>query len=103
MIQRQRCGSIHWLDAAIHRTATPPSMRSCFHGGMRAAHWELKSRTMLRALVALCTLNVQAVTATERVGHGAVGDSTEQDRKHDDPGNRFTMQDTKLLETNEDE
>ena len=78
-------------------------MRSCFHGGMRAAHWELKSRTMLRSVVAFCTLNMQAVTASERVGRGAVGDSTKQDRKHDDPENRFTMQDTKLLDSNEDE
>ena len=67
-------------------------MRSCFDGGMRDAHWELKSRTILRAVGALCTLNVQAVTASERVGRGAVGDSTKQDRKHDDPENRFTMQ-----------
>jgi len=78
-------------------------MRSCFHGRMRDAHRELKSRTMLRAVVAFCTLNTQAVTASERVGRGAVGDSTEQDRKHDDPGNRFTMQDAKLLDNNEDE
>ena len=57
---------------------------------------------MLRAVVAFCTLTVQAVAASERAVRGAVGDSTGQDRKHDDPGNRFTMQSTKLLENNED-